>query len=73
MALQVLSRKAGSLLLDAIRSLLGVQHYPRRLIVFVNPVSGARRAPMVYADVVKPMLEQAGIPHTLYSKLIYSY
>jgi hypothetical protein len=38
---------------------------PRRLLVFVNPVSGTRSARRTYAKVVKPMLEQAGIEHQL--------
>lgn len=37
----------------------------RKLLVLVNPVSGRRRARLVYQTVVEPMLTQGGIEHHL--------
>ena len=37
----------------------------RKLLVIVNPVSGRRRARLVYQTVVEPMFKQAGIEHHL--------
>ncbi|EDQ86807.1 uncharacterized protein MONBRDRAFT_33671 [Monosiga brevicollis MX1] len=39
--------------------------HPRHLLVLVNPYGGTKRAPKIYTRHVKPMLDRAGIRHTM--------
>lgn len=38
-----------------------MKHRPKHLLMFVNPFGGRRRGLKIYKDVVKPLLDVAGI------------